>query len=174
MITLPRETRLTFREIDKPLRQVVTRVQPRWQGDRISVKIQSFIDERDNLDTPYYVFARRMLCTKIALMGRHMSPVDMSNTVDKLYGTFEAGTALFTFDAQNIDWKRNADVVIHVDRFSFNDDEHDQLLIARDAFLSNDDASGVKIAREVAPNSWALWRALCKRELKMMNVGATR
>ncbi len=175
ILQLPRDTRITVREVTPTLRSIVQIIDSRWQGDRVSV---TFTDDVRvelapgdwvrlvNLSTGLHEPVERTWVEAPARVSRR--------SYQQVAGTICAPKALVTFRHRAPDNDRTADVFVHMDDFTTDADRVAALAVARDAYQSRDLARAQRIARDALPWCHGLFLALLGKEEKSLKARTAR
>lgn len=175
MYTLPRNTRITIRDLDKPLRGVVARSGQQVANGRISVEI------RDSVFEPAYVHAST---TKVQLLDLHAGAYlpavpqyykPQAGSGERRPESVFAGTIPDGMAAVVIvsGYRRPADITFCINKFAASSDIQEELDVVRDAvLLDSADPEDVKkymrLVRQALPKTWPLFLALIKKERTML------
>lgn len=153
---------MTFRQISNPMRKLITNVEKRWRGDRFSIIIsESVVLEEET----HWGYKRPMYGRLLNLRtGLHD---DLTRS--RIEGTIQRGMSLLHF-SRDPNYDRMADLVFYVPpNLGVDETIEGELSVARDAFLSGDEMNGYLLSRAALPAGWALFRELCRREIKSIN-----
>lgn len=180
MYGLPLKQRITIRQVTKPLRDVVTCVEPRWQGDRVSVEITDDVTVVNSYNGGHYVSTRLFNLEtgvsapldQVPISQRHGTTCTSPrwNASYGVSGTITPGDALVVLrGSPALGSRRRADVTFYLKHFSTLYDVLEQLEVARDAMHMQDIRTAMRMAREVLPHSYGLFIALIQREVTMLS-----
>jgi hypothetical protein len=164
MLTLPRDKRITIRDVDKPLRSMITRVYDRWQGDRVVVQLMA---------RGTAVVTKKEAYTAgvpVKTEGRALNLVTgMWGEAGAGYANIEDGISIVVWNTKSA-WSedRKGELIFFLDKFSADHRDCDALGVARDAILEGDDQRALACARQVLPRTWALYVAIVKKERTML------
>ena len=176
ILHLPRDARITVRDVTPALRSIVQRVDPIWQGDRVSVTFTS--DVRVELASADWARLADLST------GLH-EPVDRTwsepsarlsrRSFFQIAGTIASPKALIVFRPSRLgldaESERRADVVVHLDDFTTDAGRISALEVARDAYLSRDIGAAQRIAKEALPWCHGLFLVLLAKEEKVLKAG---
>jgi len=194
MLYLPKDQRLTIRTLDTPLRKLVASIDDTWIGDRISVVMSDRAAIKGQVlgGTPNHrVFRLEMqsgIFWSVALsvmagirtyehvvevdsswVGEYLHGADPGVDVDAAVAKTRGPTALVVFnrtgyDPYSLKHQHRADVTFYIHDFAVLPDKRDELMIAREAFLSDDKQRARDIAIKALPKTYGLFLALLRRE----------
>lgn len=165
MLTLSRDKRITIRNVDKPLRSMITRVYDRWQGDRVVVQLMA---SGTSVVTKKDVYAAGAF---VKTEGRALNLVTgMWGEAGTGYADIEDGISVVVWNTKSTGWSedRKGELIFLLDKFSADRRDLDALDVARDAILEGDDQRALACARQVLPRTWALYVAIVKKERTML------
>ncbi len=188
--TLPDDSRITLRGIEKPLRRLITSMFDRWQGDRVSVVLREDVDV-EGAEGYYGGCHRARMLNLVTGVSTPASPsFERTGSFPHCHGYRGAlvpGDALVIFRNKRPGFwyreLRDLDVTFRLRAFSPDDRVVEALSVARDAVLSGDDQRGYQVARTAADHShgpatpgrtttfaaYGLFVALCKKERAILS-----
>lgn len=185
MYTLPKNTRITFRELDKPLAGVVRLADNTWQGARVSIEFRDRIEERTWSGTGTHHSVKVFLLDLVTGSCQAAQTIWDNGATDRKWdrygrrvelvaGTIVPGVAAVVVRSGR-DWRtdRNKDITFCMNSFSDLDDVKEDLDVVRDAILldsSNpeDVKKYMRLAKLALPKTWPLFLALIRKERTML------
>ena len=157
MYTLPKNTRITIRKIDKPLRALVTTCAHAWTGDKLAIVIANRID-KTGYGAPQ--FAR----------------IDLENGRTQIVPSWDGHREYIAIapDEAIVEhaWRYNAthgDITIYLHAFTTLYDIVGELAVARDAMLLGDRPTAHRLAKLTLPATYGLFVAIVHHERRQMS-----